>query len=183
MGTAEKLADTSDLSLSSAPWWHHQTCIFFPPLSWSWARKLQTTEPSMQLWSVNRICAPCVCGFAFGGGAPCVMRCKMAALCQEKVRQRLVTLGKIRQKKSENMLPASAWFCPHKQQSSGFPHLLLSHIRYENLLPVTEFSANSVPPCLLWGPKYKQLIFISEDPFCFGQIIKNFVDSVFTKTL
>lgn len=121
----------------------------------------------MQLWSVNRTCAPCICGFAFGGGAPCVMRSKMAALCQEKVRQRLVTLGKIRQKKSENMLPASAWFCLHEQQSSGFPDVLLSHVRDEDLLPVTTFSLNSVPPCPLWGPKHKKLIFYFRRSFLF----------------
>lgn len=180
--TAEKAADTSDLILSSARRWHHQTCNFFF-LSWSWARILQTTEPRMQLWSVNSICAPCVCGFAFGGGAPLVMRCKMAALCQEKVRQRLVTLGKIRQEKSKNVLSASAWLCLHTQQNSGFPHLLLSRIRYEDLLPITEFSANSVPLCPLCGPKHQHLILISEDSFCLGQIIHNFVYSVLTNTL
>lgn len=37
------------------------------------AGTLQTTEPSVQLWSVTGICVHrCVCGFAFGGGAPCV---------------------------------------------------------------------------------------------------------------
>lgn len=71
---------------------------------------LQTTGPS-----VNSCRLPRVCGFAFGGGAPLVMRCKMAALCQEKVRQRLVTLGKIRQEESKNVLSAYARFCLHKQ--------------------------------------------------------------------
>lgn len=127
MGTAAKAADTSDLSLSSAQRWHLQTThrYFFFFLSQSWAGMLQ--GPSMRLRSASGCCLPRVCGFAFGGGAPLVMGCKMAALCQEKVRQRLVTLGKIRQEESKNVLPAYAWFCLHKQWSSGFPHLLLSH--------------------------------------------------------
>lgn len=99
MGTVEKPAHSSDLSLSSSRPWHHQTGVF---LSQIWARILPTTEASVQLWSVSSVCVHRVCGFAFGGGVPRVMWCKMAALCQEKVRQRLVTLGKIRQeKKSE----------------------------------------------------------------------------------